>query len=131
MSKACPCGTNKNYTDCCGLYLGAGQNPPTPEALMRSRYTAFKRGRTDYIAHTQAEKALDKAHFNAGIHWLKLEILRHEPAVDGQTGIVEFKAHYLYRGHKHVLHEISSFRQEQGRWMYVAGEIITNCCPGH
>lgn len=36
----CPCGSQSRYADCCQRYH-AGENAPTPEALMRSRFTAF------------------------------------------------------------------------------------------
>ena len=129
MAKHCPCGSNQAYTACCGLYIGAEQNAPTPVALMRSRYTAFKRGNLAYIEKTQKEP--NPASSSGSMTWLKLEILNTFMSNNGEAGIVEFKAHYQYRGQKHVLHEISQFCLEKGRWIYVDGEIIHECCPGH
>ncbi|WP_240455632.1 YchJ family protein [Halomonas faecis] len=37
---ACPCGNGSSLAGCCGRYH-AGEPAPTPEALMRSRYSAF------------------------------------------------------------------------------------------
>ena len=39
-SAACPCG-GASYASCCGPYIAGDALPPTAEALMRSRYTAF------------------------------------------------------------------------------------------
>lgn len=129
MAKLCPCGTGKAYTDCCGLYLGAGQYAPTPEALMRSRYTAYKKDNLAYIAKTQ--KAALESRSGAKIHWLKLEIVCTSLSADGQRGEVEFKAYYQHRGTKHVLHEVSQFSLENNQWLYVEGEILQKCCSGH
>ncbi len=131
MSKFCPCGSMRAYTDCCGPYLAGQKSAPTPEALMRSRYTAFKRGNRDYIAKTQLDTIEMASGKNASIHWLKLEVLHTALAPDGKAGVVEYKAHYQYRGEKHVLHEISQFRLEGACWLYVAGEVMHQCCPGH
>ena len=48
----CPCGSNRTYDDCCGPYLEGRSDPPTAEALMRSRYTAYARGAIDYLLAT-------------------------------------------------------------------------------
>ena len=53
----CPCGTGEVYGACCGRYHSrfaqAGElTAPTPEALMRSRFTAFAVGLPDYLLAT-------------------------------------------------------------------------------
>ena len=48
----CPCGSGQTYVECCGLWhagLNEGRHAPTPEALMRSRYSAYVLGCTDYL----------------------------------------------------------------------------------
>ncbi|MDR0401008.1 MAG: SEC-C domain-containing protein [Treponema sp.] len=37
---SCPCLSGLPYEECCGPYISSAENPPTAEALMRSRYTA-------------------------------------------------------------------------------------------
>ena len=57
---ACPCGRLGErgrplaYEACCGRYLDhwGGHPAPDAESLMRSRYTAFVRGREDYLLAT-------------------------------------------------------------------------------
>ena len=52
--RLCPCGRvtasgkRARYKKCCGA-LHKGLAPPSPEALMRSRFTAFALGLTDYL----------------------------------------------------------------------------------
>lgn len=47
----CPCGSGKVYPACCGRFH-AGRPAPTATALMRSRYTAFVLGLSDYLSET-------------------------------------------------------------------------------
>ncbi|MFN5454117.1 YchJ family protein, partial [Bradyrhizobium sp.] len=51
---SCPCGSDLPLDRCCGPYLSGDATPPTAEALMRSRYTAYTRGDIGYIAATLA-----------------------------------------------------------------------------
>ena len=37
----CPCGSGKAYCDCCEPIIKKTTLAPSPEALMRSRYTAY------------------------------------------------------------------------------------------
>ena len=133
MAKFCACGSQKNYTECCGPYLSGRAHAPTPEALMRSRYSAFKRGDLAYIAATQkgaAETAENhqQSAVSAKLTWFKLEILAQSLHEGQQQGTVEFKADYQYHGQKHTLHEVSNFVKEGERWIYVDGLIKTHCC---
>ncbi|WP_410106547.1 YchJ family protein, partial [Sutterella wadsworthensis] len=53
----CPCGSGRRFADCCGLYLSGGSQAlgaPTPEALMRSRYSAYACGDDAYVLATWA-----------------------------------------------------------------------------
>jgi SEC-C motif-containing protein len=93
---------------------------------MRSRYTAYTQANIDYIANTM--KAPANEDFNpeeartwaTSIEWLRLEIL--QSTQDNNTGMVEFLAYYSHQGKKFILHEISDFRREEGRWYYVDGK---------
>ena len=51
----CPCDSGQTYVDCCGAWhlgLLQGLHAPTPEALMRSRYSAYVLGLIDYLLAT-------------------------------------------------------------------------------
>lgn len=121
----CPCGSGRQYSSCCDLYISNEELPPTPEVLMRSRYTAYHQNNLDYLAATMKSPALDRFDVSAAkaqahkIKWTQLEILRTRH--DSIHGVVEFRAHYNRDNKKCVLHEISEFIFENGKWFYVDG----------
>ena len=110
----CPCGSNKVYSQCCGRYIEGHELAPTPEALMRSRYSAFALGQREYLAKTMLQKI---GPLDPSIQWIGLEIKRAEGA------IVEFTATYRAAGKIGALHEVSFFEKKEGHWIY-AGRII-------
>jgi len=50
--KNCPCGSGRQYSECCGVYISGKAKAPTAEALMRSRYTAYALHDIDYALKT-------------------------------------------------------------------------------
>ena len=48
---SCPCGSGKNYSDCCEKII-KGTPAETPEALMRARYSAYVKGEIDFIINS-------------------------------------------------------------------------------
>ncbi|WGI25693.1 YchJ family metal-binding protein [Halomonas alkaliantarctica] len=129
---SCPCGSQLTLDTCCGRYH-QGEFAPTPEALMRSRYSAFVLGLSDYLLTTwhpttrPAELAPDP-----DAEWKSLSIVSAEPPLDN-SGYVHFRACFYERAreHKHergrepkgwhVLEEVSRFIKEQQRWWYIDG----------
>ena len=124
--ESCPCGSGRPYADCCGP-CHAGTPAASAEALMRSRYTAFVQGREDYLLATwhpaTRPASLDLAE-EGQTRWLGLEI-RHHQAQDADHATVEFVARYRVGGRGQRLHENSRFVREDGRWLYVNGDIRT------
>ncbi|WP_416140975.1 YchJ family protein [Marinimicrobium sp. C6131] len=47
----CSCGSQAAYKECCGQYH-SGTPAPTPETLMRSRFSAFVQNKADYLMAT-------------------------------------------------------------------------------
>lgn len=90
---------------------------------MRSRYSAFVLGLSDYLRATwhpdtcPADLSLDPA-----VNWLGLEV-RAATQADATHGEVEFVARSREGGKGHRLHERSRFVQQDGRWYYVDGDI--------
>lgn len=123
-AKRCPCGSGSVYDQCCGR-LHAGEPPPTAEALMRSRYTAFAMGDMTYLAHSWHPDTRPRTiHDDPDRRWTRLDIL----ATTGgglldQQGTVEFEAHHTGgeddEPGDHVVHERSTFARLDGRWVYV------------
>lgn len=120
----CPCGSKKNYADCCGVFIEGHDLPDTPERLMRSRFTAYKINRIEYIEQTMRGEPsigfnLDEVRqANKRIKWLNLTVT-NAPTPIGDTGSVEFSARYLLKGTIHTMRENSLFHFQDGQWFYV------------
>jgi SEC-C motif-containing protein len=125
MKPACPCGSGRALVDCCGPYLDGDAIPPSAEALMRSRYTAYTQVNTAYLLatwHATTRPAeLDLAQ-TPPPKWLGLKVIRHV-ALDDSHALVEFVARYKINGRAERLHETSRFLREAGRWYYLDGEF--------
>ena len=113
----CPCGSGTPYAACCGPFHD-GAPAPTPEALMRSRYSAYSLGLEDYVFRTwhprtrPAELSLDQSTV-----WTGLSILA------ASADVVEFRASFRTPNGSGTLHETSRFEQRAGRWVYVDGDL--------
>lgn len=126
--KVCPCGSEKNFDDCCGPYLKGTKIPPTAEALMRSRYTAFAVGELDYVElthHESTKKDLDMEgvkSWASNSQWLGLEILETDKGTAKDTeGKVEFKCKFIFNEATQTHHELSTFAKVGDRWFFVDG----------
>lgn len=129
----CPCKSGLSFSACCGRYIqsellslsASHMSAPSPEALMRSRYTAYAIKAFDYIANTYASSAnppsiQEIAEGADETEWVNLNILKSS---DTQ---VEFQAFYRIGNRFFLLQELSDFVIEQGQWKYISGEIHKN-----
>lgn len=124
---SCPCGSEREYNNCCQPYIERLQTPEQPEALMRSRYTAYSQANISYIKDTMCGKAA--SHFNESeskvwaesVIWCGLKVLAadHVNETD-DCGFVEFIASFKEGGKLTKIHERSEFARIEGRWFYVA-----------
>ncbi|MFM0069757.1 YchJ family protein [Paraburkholderia sediminicola] len=134
----CPCGgaapdqrsgaKPPRFTRCCGRYIDGGETAPRALELMRSRYSAYVVGATDYLRATwaphtcPADLDADPAAPDAP-RWLGLQI-KSFAEVSADHATVEFVARYKVGGRAHRLHELSRFiRGVDGRWRYVNGDV--------
>ncbi|WP_249975318.1 YchJ family protein [Vreelandella olivaria] len=119
--RSCPCGSGAALAACCEPYH-QGTAAPTPETLMRSRYTAFALNSRDYILHTW-HQSTRPAHLppEPDTQWKALTIVAAPPPNDTQ-GTVHFQAYFRERGGWHVLEEVSRFVFEEQRWWYIDGQ---------
>lgn len=95
---------------------------------MRSRYSAFALGNSEYLLHSwhsstrPAELELD-----ADTQWLRLTV---EASTAGgpfdREGTVTFTAIGRERGQRFELHEHSRFVRENGAWVYLDGTVRTH-----
>ena len=127
ISPPCPCrlpAALPRYADCCGRFHATAEAAPDAEALMRSRYSAFVLGLSDYLLatwHTSTRPPILEPD-PAGLKWLGLEVRRHV-ITDIDHASVEFVARSKLGGRAHRLHELSRFVCEDGRWYYVDGDV--------
>lgn len=122
----CPCCSGKSSEDCCQPYHKKEKFPPTAEALMRSRFSAFAIPNGEYLWETTSP-GKRKFHNKKSLQewgeindWTKLEIV-DTPSMNK----VEFKAFYTDEdGNQQVHHELSTFKTIQNRWYYVSGIFL-------
>jgi SEC-C motif domain protein len=151
LPKDCPCCSGKLYAACCApLHQGAAAD--SPEALMRSRFSAHALGNIAYILSSWASAGRASVDREALAHWLSNArfgqlIVRH---ADDHS--VEFECWYTQAGQLHHLHDLSLFCQEDGHWRYQqsrapllpptplgrndrcpcgSGKKFKQCCLGH
>ncbi len=120
----CPCDSGQPYADCCGPWhtgLILGVHAPTPEALMRSRYSAYLLGLIDYLLATWHASTSPGELDLAPVKWLGLEV-RHAQST-GDAGVVEFVARCRTSAGAERLHETSRFVRTEGRWYYIDGKM--------
>jgi SEC-C motif-containing protein len=124
----CPCGSGREYADCCGQYIEGKASPPSAEALMRSRYSAYVEGAVDYIVETCADATgIDRdstRRWSDRSQWLGLKIHRVEKGTPSDTtGEVDFSATYVLDGLRQEHRENAQFEKKDGRWYYTDGEV--------
>ena len=129
--KLCPCGTGKDYSECCEPYISGRQNAPTAEALMRSRYSAYAVHAIDYIMETCDEDSKNQINYketkdwSEKSQWLGLKILSTDKGGPLDTeGAVEFEAVYERDRLKDIHHEQARFIKKNDKWFYKDGNVV-------
>lgn len=130
----CPCGSEIKFKKCCGPYLAGTDYPPTAEALMRSRYTAFVAGNAAYLYRTthpehESVKGIERDAFIQDtvdycrtVDFTGLEVLQVLPPDEQGVARVKFRAGYRVGGVEDAIEELSEFVQVDGRWVYLSGD---------
>ncbi|MBS0288448.1 MAG: hypothetical protein JSS07_00250 [Proteobacteria bacterium] len=126
MKTPCPCNNENSYEACCGAYIECDAFPLTPEALMRSRYSAFVLGKISYLKNTMKGLPFDEESTKKwleNIHWEGLKIIQTQNKSE-QLGFVSFMAKYTCQGKKLAICEKSEFHKINDRWFYVGGKAL-------
>ncbi|GLC61283.1 hypothetical protein PLESTB_001739400 [Pleodorina starrii] len=143
----CPCGSGQLYEACCLPYHTGPSLPPTPEALLRSRYSAYVAKEPAFIADTthpdSPEYTGSRASYMGTVKQtmrrmdpLQLTILVSEPGTPGPQQ--DDEAFITFRLKRRVkdpeargvapevdeLTERSRFVRIRGRWMYIDSAFI-------
>ncbi len=117
LTQACYCGLPKAFDACCHIFH-QGTPAPTPETLMRSRFSAFATANVAYIIKTQADQlnqGIDPQAFKEELQkqkWIKLEVLQ------SQDNTVTFQASMLNHDILYTLKEHSLFDTKDDQWIY-------------
>jgi SEC-C motif-containing protein len=123
----CPCHSGLRYAGCCRPYHERLRSAPTPEALMRSRYSAFALGLDTYLDRTlvRDHPHRDTAPPPPGFRYLGLRILHAE---DDE---VLFVARIFDKGADRSFAELSRFTREPSDlpgeglvWRYADGDLL-------
>jgi SEC-C motif-containing protein len=126
----CPCGSGNTYKTCCQPYH-LGTAPPTPDALMRARYTAYFCGDVGFIINTthpdspyqQADRKTwrkDLKRYCDETQFVGLNMM--STSVEGDVGHVAFKAVLMRGGRDASFTENSRFERQGGKWYYIVAE---------
>jgi SEC-C motif domain protein len=131
-SLVCPCRVREKaprlYEQCCGPLHGARQLAATPEALMRSRYSAYallhaggvpNESMYRYLLSSWHPGTLPEDLELNRIQWIGLDVL--DTLNDAETGMVEFKAWFKSNGKAQCVHERSRFIKLGPAWLYLDG----------
>jgi SEC-C motif-containing protein len=131
--KPCPCSSGQKYRACCAPFHTGAREAPTPEALMRSRYSGFAQGEGEYLVRTFAKAHPDLQTDRAA---LVLELSRrknhqrypgltiHFTREDGGAGQVLFVARVWDKTTNLSFAELSDFVREDGGWRYASGVMV-------
>lgn len=132
--RECPCFSGARYVACCKPYHVGDRSPETPEALMRSRFSAFALGLGTYLVDTLSAEHPERAHdpvmlarelssMKARQRFLALRVL-HTALLSSDAGEVLFHARVFERGVDRSFAELSLFHREEGCWRYLSGVLV-------
>lgn len=125
----CPCGSNRDYSDCCELLIRGGRKAKTAEELMRARFSAYFFGEMDFIYQTHDPKTRSGLDMQANkewadkTQWLELQILKLVSGGENDlSGTVEFKAKFKNEDREDWHHELSQFNKRGELWYFSDGK---------
>jgi SEC-C motif domain protein len=119
---SCPCGSPSEFSACCEPLLTGKKHAATPEALMRSRYTAYVKGAFPYLKETLAPESQADYDEKGAREWAKTSEWLGLNISSAQGDTVEFTAKYRNQGKVLEHHEVSKFRKQGDRWYFVDGD---------
>ncbi len=121
----CPCNSGKNYKECCKPYHKGSKEPKTALLLMRARYSAYIKGRDEFLLDTwHSSTRPETLPIDPNMKWTSLEI---QDIVDGtesdERGYVTFYVRFIKDDFPGAMTEVSEFVKESGKWFYLNGVI--------
>lgn len=132
----CPCGSGLKYKRCCLPYHELIAWPPTPEALMRSRFSAYVVGHAQHLYRTthpdnpavkevpQDRYLRETVAYCKDVEFIALTIHGTWEADESTMAQVEFTAQYITSGEAGAFSERSNFVLLADRWVYHSGREV-------
>ena len=127
----CPCGSGRDFSDCCEPVIRGVRPAETPEEVMRARFSAYATANVDYLhdsLHPDARNDFNlegTRNWAAGSEWRHLEIVNTALGTpDANSGTVEFIATVVQQGNELRHHEVSRFKKKDGAWYLLDGKTI-------
>jgi SEC-C motif-containing protein len=126
----CPCGSGKSYSECCEPIIKQAIKAPSPEALMRSRYSAYAKKEVlwlrDSLEKSQRKDFDEKGarQWSEQSEWLGLTIVQSKIEEENVKGWVEFIAKYKQGVIAREHHEISEFVRKNDEWQLTEGRVV-------
>jgi SEC-C motif domain protein len=117
----CPCGSGKEFSDCCGPVLSGKRLAATAEELMRARFTAHAIRDFAFVHRTYrptARQPYVAVPEGPTTEWTKLVVHSHALGKTPDLATVEFSAYGKEDGVEQVLHEKAEFVRQGGEWIY-------------
>ena len=127
---SCHCGLEPSYEQCCERYVSGKELAPTPEALMRARYSAYVEQEIDFLMKTIADDSPGDTdqestrQWSEMSNWIGLIVHESQGGPDDDEGMVEFTAAYEIKGREFKHHEKARFKKINGKWLYTDGDMI-------
>jgi SEC-C motif-containing protein len=125
MKRECPCGSKRAYRGCCARYH-TGAEPEDPERVVRSRFSAFALGETEYLWRTLHPHHDDRARpKDEVIRELKDACREHRymglTILEVKDTRVLFRVKVFRKGKDLSFTELSEFARDEDGWRYLAG----------
>lgn len=127
----CPCGSGKDYADCCEPIITGSKPAETAEQLMRARYSAHAKVEVDFLfesTHPSRRDGYDHKGtetWAAESEWHGLEIVdTTKGGPNDKDGEVEFVARFRDKSGLRRHHELAEFTKEDGTWYFKDGNMV-------
>ena len=123
----CPCDSGTLYGNCCGPLHAGRAHAATAVQLMRSRYSAFALGKTQYLLETWLPGSCPGSlEPDPAQRWIGLKIVEETAGdTDRDEDFVTFVARYKIGGKAFRLKERSRFMRVGHQWYYADGDLET------
>ena len=121
----CPCGSGRLYPACCArFHMGTFKlRAPNPEALMRSRFSAYVMNDLTYLRDTWLPETRPASiePTPPDLRWLGMQVEKVE-RVDDDNAVIQVVARYRVASRGMRMNETSRVRKIKGKWFYVDGD---------